>query len=168
MHSMQQLPMDDIIYVHLLTITVLTWWILYRQSATTCEHHEGWLLQVHVQEEILLRSNTTATLKFPFACCKPWGGITEALRWNPAIWGIINILQSILIHQIFLQILHGSTLTINKQIYHMTKTLCIPICKTSLTDFVLYRCSPFWNSSALPLAKQEYSLREKTTISISQ
>lgn len=84
MHIMHQLSINDITHFNLLRMAAgLTWWILYRHSATTCEHQDGWLLQVQVHDEILLRSNTTATLKFPLACCILWGGITDALRWNP-------------------------------------------------------------------------------------
>lgn len=33
-----------------------------------------------------------------------------------------------------------------------------PICKTSLTALSLNKCSPFWNSSDEPFARQEYNL----------
>ena len=41
----------------------------------------------------------------------------------------------------------------------------LPICKTSLTALLLTMCSPFWNSSGLPLARQEYNLHNKNKIS---
>ena len=34
-----------------------------------------------------------------------------------------------------------------------------PICRGSLTALMRYSCSPRWNSSGLPLARQEYNLR---------
>ena len=42
---------------------------------------------------------------------------------------------------------------------HYLQQLKVPIWTGSLTAFALYRFSPFWNSSALPLAKQEYNLQ---------
>ena len=63
--------------------SVLTKCIRKRQSATTWEHQEAALEHVQLQDVIRLLSNTTATLKEPFAWANGCGGTTVALKWKP-------------------------------------------------------------------------------------
>ncbi len=62
-----------------------TWWIRWRQTATTWAHQKARDAQVQLHDVMRRRSNVTATL---YVLPLPWvsvcGGTTEALRWKPA------------------------------------------------------------------------------------
>lgn len=50
-------------------------------------------------------------------------------------------------------------ISIFTNLINIIQNIDIPICSVSWTALALYKCSPFWNSSALPLARHEYNLK---------